>query len=266
VDVRTGETVSGFRAEQKDSSAFSGRDEDLRICFGSFDGYFYCLDIHGGQLWKFQADDVVGVMRGYTFAEGLIIFGAQKLFAADIRDGSKVWEFKGNDRFGDTGPLYHKSALFMGAYDGNMYALDAKTGKKIFVFRTGGPVISPPTLDNGILYFGSTDTYLYALDLEQGKTIWTFKTGAPPAPIAWRGWLKSHNPFQRLKRWWKAELPKSAYAKQEEKKVDWAQGYGTGSNPYKMESKDIAYFSGKDREYLQKRDVDKEWREKRGLR
>ncbi|GEM_PF-2511961 len=258
VDIATDETIAGFGV-QKESSAFVGKEENLRVCFGSFDGYFYCTDINGRLLWKFQADDGVGVMRGYTHVEGLVYFGAQKFFAVDVRSGRKAWDFQGADRCGDVPPPYHNGTIFVGCYDGNMYALNAKTGKKIFAFRTGGPTISPPVIDNDVLYFGSTDTYLYALDLSKGKAIWTFKTGAAPAAIAWRGWIKSNSPLQRLKRWWKAEVkPNDAYEKQE-KKVEWERGYGTDNNPYKLERKDVAYFGNRD---YKKIDLDEERRKK----
>jgi eukaryotic-like serine/threonine-protein kinase len=43
-------------------------------------------------------------------------------------------------------------------------------------FKTGGPVVSSPTVANGRVYVGSGDDYVYAIGLNNGSQIWAFKT------------------------------------------------------------------------------------------
>ncbi len=53
-------------------------------------------------------------------------------------------------------------------------------GKKRWLARTGGEVISSPAIDeNGIVYFGSADNNFYAVDGETGQILWTYKTDGP---------------------------------------------------------------------------------------
>lgn len=69
-----------------------------------------------------------------------------------------------------------------------IYALDAKTGKKIWSYKTAGPVWSTPFIDHGVLYIGSVNVtkvvidglnledwdiggYVYALDIKSGKQL-----------------------------------------------------------------------------------------------
>ncbi len=68
----------------------------------------------------------------------------------------------------------------IGSFDGNIYCVDAKTGKEIWRFRTGEEVIccSYFFVNRNILYFGSMDNYLYAVDITGGKEIWRFRTGS----------------------------------------------------------------------------------------
>jgi len=53
--------------------------------------------------------------------------------------------------------------LYIGSTDGAIYSLDAKTGALRWRFQTDGPVISSPTIEEGLVYVGSADRYLYAL-------------------------------------------------------------------------------------------------------
>ena len=68
-----------------------------------------------------------------------------------------------------------------GSGDGNIYLLDAATGKLQWKFPTRDvwctPRLQSPT---GRLYIGSWDSYFYALDASTGKELWRFKTGADP--------------------------------------------------------------------------------------
>ena len=48
-----------------------------------------------------------------------------------------------------------------------------------WAFQTGGPVVSSPTVVDGVAYVGSDDKQLYAVDLATGKEKWKFATGGP---------------------------------------------------------------------------------------
>jgi len=74
----------------------------------------------------------------------------------------------------------HSLTVYFGSSDGNLYALDAKTGKKKWAYKTNGIIRSTPALYQGKVYFGSWDTYFYALDAGTGQLRWKFKTGDQP--------------------------------------------------------------------------------------
>jgi outer membrane protein assembly factor BamB len=58
-----------------------------------------------------------------------------------------------------------------------LYALDGRTGAKLWSFKTGLAVRSSPAIGaDGVLYVGSEDKKLYALDLKTGKMRWAFET------------------------------------------------------------------------------------------
>ena len=74
-------------------------------------------------------------------------------------------------------PIIVDGILYIGSNDYNFYAVDSKTGKKIWKFKTKGAITSTATVYNGTIWFTSRDDYLYALQSKNGKEIWKFKMG-----------------------------------------------------------------------------------------
>jgi len=56
--------------------------------------------------------------------------------------------------------------VYVGSGDFNVYALNAKTGVKLWSYATGGYVMSSPAVVNGVVYVGSGDSKVYAFDLK----------------------------------------------------------------------------------------------------
>ena len=71
------------------------------------------------------------------------------------------------------------SQVFIGSEDGNIYAIHSKTGKKIWSFTTEGPVRCSPKSSEGHLFIGSDDGNLYALELANSKKSWSLHTEGP---------------------------------------------------------------------------------------
>ncbi len=61
-------------------------------------------------------------------------------------------------------PAIAGTVVYVGVEDGNFYAVDRTTGKKIWSYTTGGVISSSPAVDNGIVYIGSEDGKLYAFE------------------------------------------------------------------------------------------------------
>ncbi len=73
-------------------------------------------------------------------------------------------------------PLVIGSQVYIGSEDGNVYALHSKTGKKIWSYLTEGPIRCSPKSAEGHLFIGSDDGYLHALDLATSKCSWSVHT------------------------------------------------------------------------------------------
>jgi outer membrane protein assembly factor BamB len=67
--------------------------------------------------------------------------------------------------------------VYVGAYDGNVYALDRENGACNWVFETDDPIIGGLTLVEGDLYVPSEDNSIYLLDSADGSQVASFDAG-----------------------------------------------------------------------------------------
>jgi outer membrane protein assembly factor BamB len=56
--------------------------------------------------------------------------------------------------------------VYVGSPEGNVYALNAKTGAKLWSYTTPNPVGSSPVVANGMVYIGSDDDKVYTFGLK----------------------------------------------------------------------------------------------------
>jgi outer membrane protein assembly factor BamB len=73
-------------------------------------------------------------------------------------------------------PAVVNGVVYSGSFDGNVYALNATTGAKLWTFTTGSAVLSSPAVANGVVYIGSDDFNVYALNATTGAKLWSFAT------------------------------------------------------------------------------------------
>jgi glucose dehydrogenase len=141
----------------------------------------------GKQLWKVttaahSAPAIAGgalylVLQDVTKIEGGSIYYETSLNAFSMKNGARLW--RNTDYSFDTilTPAVSNGRLYIGSYfdqDHNVYCFDAKTGKKVWTYLTGGAVLGTPTVANGAVYVGSQDNALYALDARTGALRWRF--------------------------------------------------------------------------------------------
>ena len=174
------------------------------VYIGSGDGVLYAVDeTTGTQKWKTATRGQIA--SSPTVADGMVFFGSYDggFYALDAATGKRVWRYatgferrfegKGlhgfplpeqtipdaHDVFLSSPAVYH-GRVYFGSSDGNLYAVDEKTGMLQWKFETGGLIHASPTIANNLVYIGSWDSYLYALDADTGAEKWRFKTGEDP--------------------------------------------------------------------------------------
>jgi eukaryotic-like serine/threonine-protein kinase len=86
------------------------------------------------------------------------------------------WTFPTGDRVVSS-PVWQDGVLYFGGDDGNVYAVDAASGRQLWKHATGGPVPASPAVADGRVLVGSYDGKFYALDARTGALQWKFATG-----------------------------------------------------------------------------------------
>lgn len=175
------------------------------VYIGSEDGFLYAIEENSGKTkWKFKTDGAIH--SSPAILGNTVYFGSfdGHYYAVNTQNGKLIWKFKTggehwmgeNGRFGmkpetqymeDLWGFYissptvyqnkNSSFVVFGSSDGNVYTVDAKTGKLKWKFKTNGPVHGTPVIDQNKVYIGGWDATLYALNAESGKEIWHFATG-----------------------------------------------------------------------------------------
>jgi len=87
----------------------------------------------------------------------------------------KLWEFQDQSDVG-SGMAVGKGLAVAANTNGDLYALDLKTGKKRWSFNTGGKIYSTPAISGNYVVVGSSDGHIYCVGLNDGKLIWKLAT------------------------------------------------------------------------------------------
>ncbi|MBP3943366.1 PQQ-binding-like beta-propeller repeat protein [Sphingobacteriaceae bacterium WQ 2009] len=85
------------------------------------------------------------------------------------------WVFEDAADIG-AGMSMYKQLIITANTVGEVFALDRKTGTKVWTYRTGGKVYATPAIAGNTVVVGSSDHYIYALDAATGALKWQYKT------------------------------------------------------------------------------------------
>ncbi|WP_185212981.1 PQQ-binding-like beta-propeller repeat protein [Sphingobacterium mizutaii] len=82
-----------------------------------------------------------------------------------------LWEYEDHGDIG-AGITADKKWMYTANTVGEVYALDLKTGKKQWTFKTAGKVYSTPAVHKGVVVVGSSDHFIYGINAKTGKELW----------------------------------------------------------------------------------------------
>ena len=147
------------------------------IYTGSFSGQVYAIDVANGlEIWRYNVNSPI--VGGMALNNSTLFLGtsAGELHALDISGDypSEVFTFTVEGAIWST-PVVQDSTVYFGSLDHNLYALDATTGQKKWVFEASGQIVATPLVLGGIVYIGSLDNKLYAVDAGTGEPKWVFE-------------------------------------------------------------------------------------------
>jgi len=121
-----------------------------------------------------SAAEIQRALMGLSSARGVgtAAFGATTFVSSDVLP---LWRFACEDEVRST-PAVHGGVVYIGAYDNNLYAINAANGQFLWKYATEGGIGSSPCVYEGCVFFGSADRTLYAVSAETGRISWTCPT------------------------------------------------------------------------------------------
>ncbi len=175
------------------------------VYVGADDGRLRALDPGTGAVrWQLEAG---GALRARpTVSDDALFVHSDDgfLYAVEPRSGKLEWRARVAAEAIERIPLsaqgarynhYASSALrlgdtvYVGGFDGRLYALDAASGTERWQFPAGDTIAGTPAGAGDRVVFGSFDGHVYALDATSGEELWRHDTGAPvvSAPLTHGG-------------------------------------------------------------------------------
>lgn len=102
----------------------------------------------------------------------------RRRFTADqisVDQPSLRWSYETEDAVWAS-PVLADGTLYIGSYDGHLYAISLERGELLWRYQTGDRIDGSPAVANGTVFFGSFDRNIYALDAETGEERWIVGT------------------------------------------------------------------------------------------
>jgi eukaryotic-like serine/threonine-protein kinase len=134
------------------------------VFVGARDGWIYAIDAAtGAEKWRFD-HKVSWINTSPAVLDGVVYAGssdAQFIQAIDAATGKEIWRTTTGVTW--SSPSVAGDMLYAGDGAGRLNALDRKTGKLLWSFRTGSTTYSTPTPSGDLVFIGSTDGGVYAI-------------------------------------------------------------------------------------------------------
>ena len=165
----------------------------------------YAAGVTDAMIEKKDTSEVLSVRMGL---EGQQYSPLKDINAKNVSKLTPAWSFSfgGEKQRGqESQPLIHNGKMFVTASYSRVYALDAKTGAKLWKYEHKLPAGMMPCCDvinrgvalyDNLVIFGTLDSVLVALDQDTGKVVWKEKVGEysdgysiSSAPIVAKGLL-----------------------------------------------------------------------------
>ena len=196
--VVQGNSINGIKAYKKDTGKLlwnfkikSGVASSVvlfqgNLYFGGVDGFFYSLQLDTGQLnWKFFTGSenlgapLISENRVYWTASN------QKMYALSLK-GKLLWIYSGSPVLKDfivrgrPRPALYKNSIYMAFHQGEVVALDKKTGRLKWKKQVSPLHTIREDLEVGgnCLFVPVFDYYLFCLNPFNGKVRWKARGGS----------------------------------------------------------------------------------------
>lgn len=153
---------------------------DGSFVLGNTGGAMYALERDGRERWVHQTGNSVWTTPAVA-SDGTTYWGSvDRSFYALDKGGNQLWSTP-TLGFVTSSPALSadEATVYIGSFDGKLYALDARTGLTRWSFQTADHIYASPALSpDGAITIASADGSVYRLSPE-GTLLWRYDTGDP---------------------------------------------------------------------------------------
>ena len=153
------------------------------VLLGSADGHVYAFDRANGNVrWRFATNGPVYGSAAVAKGVAAIASGDGVVYGLSVKEGALRWKFelaRGPSSFAQSPAATDGRRIFIGAWDQNVYALDAATGRETWRYRATergfyfSAAIARPAVANGKVFIPANENVLHAIDAVSGTRVWT---------------------------------------------------------------------------------------------
>src|SRR5262245_36108193 len=131
------------------------------------------------EAWSINTHGLIEFPPAVANGVAYVVNKFGNLRAVTLRDHTTVWEHlrdpKNKGKPTDvTAPVYSEGTLFIAFLDGELLALEAESGDRLWKRNLHAHLESSPLVVNGTLYIGTDKKKLIAIDATDGKEKWRF--------------------------------------------------------------------------------------------
>lgn len=111
------------------------------------------------------------LFRGSALATGVA--------SGELPDKPEIlWTFATEKGWFESTAAIVKDRVYIGSTDGNLYAVDFQSGKKLWAFETELGFTASPSVQDGRVFAGDVDGRFFCVRAEDGKELWRFDSDA----------------------------------------------------------------------------------------
>ena len=143
-------------------------------------GYIHAISLDRGKiLWKKRIGTLMAASPGLVPERNELVVPTMspgELVVLDMRTGRRKWAYPSGRA--EPSAAIDDGVAYLGATNGNVYAMDLERRRPRWIYRGGSKVTSSIAVVGKRLYFGDYAGRVICLDARNGRTIWVGSAGS----------------------------------------------------------------------------------------
>ena len=121
---------------------------------------------NGNKIWNHTTANMPSYFSSPVYSNGIVYTPTENgVYALNASTGQEIWH--STQMIARASPAIVAGVIYVGAGDGNIYALDALIGAELWKYETGSSITGQTSIAGGVIYVGTWDGTIYAIGTPQ---------------------------------------------------------------------------------------------------